>query len=76
MAHVTDDDRPTGEPTAPQPLERGEQPFQALFPNLDRMSRSAFRPGTVSRRRVGRSAGLLLAVAVVIAALVGASLLF
>jgi hypothetical protein len=73
MAPIADDDRPTAEPQAPEVLEPREPPFQALFPNLDRVSRSAFRAGTVSRRRIARGAGLLLAVAVVIAALIGAS---
>ena len=85
MAPIKDDDRPTEdrptaerpteEPAAPELLEPREPPYQALFPNLDRVSRSAFRPGTVSRRRIGRAAGLLVGVVVVIAALIGASLL-
>lgn len=76
MAPTNDGDRPSGEPTAPAPSEPREPPYQALFPNLDRVSRSAFRPGTVSRRRIVRATGLLAAVCVVIAGLVGASVLF
>ena len=75
MAPITDDDRPTGEPAALEDLEPREPPYQALFPNLDRVSRSAFRPGTVSRRRIGRATGLLAGVVVVITALIGASIL-
>ena len=85
MAPIKDDDRPTEdrptadrpteEPAAPELLEPREPPYQALFPNLDRVSRSAFRPGTVSRRRIGRAAGLLVGVVVVIAALIGASVI-
>ncbi|MGY4857156.1 hypothetical protein [Cryobacterium sp. AP23] len=79
MAHIADEDRPgnppTGEPIAPEPTEPREPPYQALFPNLDRVSRSAFRPGTVSRRRIARATGLLAGVLVVIAGLVGASIL-
>jgi len=80
MASIRDDDRPTdetptGEPSIPQPTEPREPPFQALFPNLDRVSRSAFRPGTVSRRRIGRATGLLAGVVVIIAALIGVSIL-
>jgi hypothetical protein len=75
MAPIKDDDLPTEEPSAPSPLEPREPPLQALFPNLDRVSRSSFHPGTVSRRRIGRAAGLLLGVAVVIAVLIGASVM-
>jgi hypothetical protein len=80
MASIRDDDRPTdgpptGEPAVPQPGEPREPPFQALFPNLDRVSRSAFRSGTVSRRRIGRATGLLAGVVVIIAALIGLSIL-
>ena len=75
MDPIKDDDRPTEEPAAPELLAPREPPFQALFPNLDRMSRSAFRSGTVSRRRIGRATGLLLGVLVVIAALIGVSVI-
>ncbi|MGO4782573.1 hypothetical protein [Cryobacterium sp. W22_MBD10_FK3] len=75
MAPIKDDDRPTEEPAAPEPLAPREPPFQALFPNLDRVSRSAFRAGTVSRRRIGRATGLLIGVAVIIAALIGVSVI-
>jgi hypothetical protein len=75
MAPITDDDRPTVEPPAPEVLEAREPPFQALFPNLDRVSRSMFLPGTVSRRRIGRAASLLVGVVVFIVALIGASVI-
>lgn len=75
MDPIKDDDRPTEEAAAPELLEPREPPFQALFPNLDRVSRSAWRSGTVSRRRIGRATRLLLGVVVVIAALIGVSLI-
>jgi len=75
MDPIKDDDRPTGEPAAPEPPQPLEPPFQALFPNLDRVSRSSWRSGTVSRRRIGRAAGLLLGVLVLIAALIGLSVI-
>ena len=70
MTPITDDDRPTGEPAVPEVLQPGEPPFQALFPNLDRVSRSSWRRGTVSRRRIARATGVLVGVLVVIGALV------
>ena len=45
---------------------KSEPPYQALLPNLDRLSRSSFDRGTVSRRRIDRA----LAVLGVVAALV------
>lgn len=52
------------------PTERPEPPFQAVAPNLDRVSRDAFRTGTLSRRRIVQSSIGLLAVAAVIAVIV------
>jgi hypothetical protein len=43
-----------------------EPPYQALFPNLDRMSRSSFRKGTVSRRRINRALAALALISVVV----------
>ncbi|MFC5931782.1 hypothetical protein E3O25_03095 [Cryobacterium sp. TMT1-3] len=59
MAKIDDDGHSAKEPirSAPQ-----DPPFQALLPNLERMSPSTFRKGTVSRRRVNRALLVLLAV--------------
>ena len=35
--------------------DRPEPPYQALLPNLDKLSRSSFDKGTVSRRRINRA---------------------
>ena len=75
MTPITDDDRPTEEPTVPELLQPSEPPFQALFPNLDRVSRSSWRKGTVSRRRIGRATGVLIGAIVVIGALVVGSVI-
>lgn len=45
-----------------------EPPYQALFPNLDRMSRSSFRKGTISRRRINRALAVLALILVVVLA--------
>lgn len=47
-----------------------EPPYQALLPNLDRVSRSSFTEGTVSRRRINRALLVLALVALTIAAVV------
>ncbi|MBT2500203.1 hypothetical protein J7E25_14005 [Agromyces sp. ISL-38] len=47
-----------------------EPPYQALFPNLDRMSRSSFRKGTISRRRINRALVVLSLVPVVVLAVI------
>ncbi|WP_104166653.1 hypothetical protein [Cryobacterium sp. N22] len=75
MTPIKDDDRPTDVPTVPELLQPSEPPFQALFPNLDRVSRSSWHKGTVSRRRIGRATGVLVGVIVVIAALVVGSVI-
>lgn len=46
-----------------------EPPYQVLFPNLDRLSRSSFRKGTVSRRRINRALVILALIPVVVLAL-------
>ena len=62
--------------TAPPDLPAPEQPLQAVLPNLDKMSRSSFTPGTVSRRRINHALLGLLAVGVIVAVgLVGSTLL-
>lgn len=48
-----------------------EPPYQAVSPNLDRLSRSSLDPGTVSRRRIVRTSlalGALLLVAIAVVA--------
>lgn len=75
MASLTDDGRPTGEPAPPVPLEPPQVPVEVLFPNLNRVSRSSFRAGTLSRRRIVRAGLLLLSVVGVIAVLVLVSVL-
>ena len=50
--------------------DSADPPYQALFPNLDKVSREAFRPGTVSRRRINRALGFLAVVAAIVVALV------
>ncbi|MDQ0577616.1 hypothetical protein [Agromyces albus] len=47
-----------------------EPPYQALFPNLDRMSRSSFRKGTISRRRINRSLAIFALILVVVLAVI------
>ncbi|WP_166872740.1 hypothetical protein [Salinibacterium sp. ZJ450] len=69
MASVDDDDVPTADARVLQP-EQPEGPLQAYLPNLDKISRSSFRKGTVSRRRINRALGTLGLVIVVIALLI------
>ncbi|WP_140425480.1 MULTISPECIES: hypothetical protein [unclassified Cryobacterium] len=73
MAKIDDDGHPAKEPirSAPQ-----DPPFQALLPNLERVSPSTFRKGTVSRRRVNRALLVLLAVAGLAAAMIVSSVIF
>jgi len=47
---------------------QADPPYQALLPNLDRMSHSSFAAGTVSRRRITRALLVLALVAVAILA--------
>ncbi|WP_022889506.1 hypothetical protein [Agromyces italicus] len=50
----------------PEPSSPAEPPYQAVAPNLDRLSRDSLKPGTISRRRIGRAAiGLVIVLAVV-----------
>ena len=70
MAKIDDDGHPAEESISAAPQD---PPFQALVPALDRVSRSAFRKGTVSRRRINRALLLLVAVAGITAALIFAS---
>lgn len=72
MAQISDDGRPTDEPTRPVAQD---PPLQAVLPGFERMSRSAFRKGTVSRQRINRAILLLVAVAFVTGAVITASVL-
>ncbi|MFC5931813.1 hypothetical protein [Cryobacterium melibiosiphilum] len=70
MAQIEDDGRPSLEPIRSAPED---PPLQALLPGLDRLSRSSFHKGTLSRRRINRAILLFLAVAGVTGALITAS---
>lgn len=62
-----DDVRPRGESDA---APEKEPPYQALFPNLDRVSSSSFRRGTVSRRRINRALAVIAVIPVVVLAVI------
>jgi hypothetical protein len=47
-----------------------EPPYQALLPEFDKMSRSSFEKGTVSRRRINRAVLLLALIPVAVLAAV------
>ncbi|MFF2273618.1 hypothetical protein ACFVTX_15180 [Agromyces sp. NPDC058136] len=66
---------PTEPARAPTPKAAAEPPYQAVAPNLDRLSRDSLKPGSVSRRRIGRAAIGLLIVVVVVAGLIIGTLL-
>jgi len=67
MTSHDDDREPLADPAA---APRKEAPYEALFPNLDKVSSSTFKKGTLSRRRVMIAVGILAAVAVVIVVLI------
>lgn len=50
--------------------ERPEPPYQALLPNLDKLSRSSFDRGTVGRRRITRALLILALIPVALLAAV------
>lgn len=53
-------------PAGPVPTGTADPPYQAVAPNLDRLSRDSLKPGSVSRTRIGRATlGLLVVLAVV-----------
>ncbi|WP_411721818.1 hypothetical protein [Mycetocola sp.] len=61
------------EPQAPNissPFAETETPVQALLPNLDRVSRSSFRRGTVSRHRINVAILVLVLVALGVTVLI------
>ena len=47
-----------------------EPPYQALLPEFDKMSRSSFEKGTVSRRRINRAVLLLALIPIMVLAVV------
>ncbi|GAA1760029.1 hypothetical protein [Agromyces humatus] len=63
------DDDDSSQP-AEQVANRPEPPYQALLPNLDKLSRSSFEKGTVSRRRINRALLMLALVPVVVLAVI------
>jgi hypothetical protein len=63
-----DDDEATRPPE--RISKKPEPPYQALLPNLDKMSRSSFEKGTVSRRRINRALLLLALIPVAVLAAV------
>ncbi|MBF0671563.1 MAG: hypothetical protein IR160_03145 [Salinibacterium sp.] len=71
MAPVEDDDRRTAVPPSGTP----EPPLQAILPNFDKISRDAFRKGTVSRRRIVIGLYILGGAIAIIAILITYSLL-
>ncbi|WP_022887681.1 hypothetical protein [Agromyces italicus] len=48
-------------------LPSTEPPFQAVSPNLDKLSRASLEPGTVSRRRIVRTSIALIVLLLVVA---------
>lgn len=67
MAEVNDEDRPDRDSPESPPTE---PPYQALFPNLDKVSKRSFQKGTLSRRRVNIALAVLAVVLVVIIAVI------
>jgi hypothetical protein len=61
-----DDSARAGERIASEP----EPPYQALLPRFDRVTRSSFTAGTVSRRRIDRALLILALVALGIVAVI------
>jgi len=64
MADIDEDGQRVDPPTASPP------PYQALLPGFDRMSRSSFDKGTLSRRRINLALAGLALLAVAIAAVI------
>ncbi|PPF64866.1 hypothetical protein C5E11_01975 [Clavibacter michiganensis] len=67
MSSDDTDPEPLADPAA---APRKEAPYEALFPNLDKVSSSTFEKGTLSRRRVMIALGILAAVAIAIVVLI------
>jgi len=73
MSKVNDDDQTTSAvPPEPSP----EPSYVALFPNLDKVSRSSFEKGTLSRRRIRIAAIVLVIAFFAIVAVIVASVIF
>ena len=74
MVQAQDGDQETTDASVRRASDPSDPPLQSVLPNFDRMSRSSFRKGTVSRRRIVRAAIVFVALAVVIAViLIGAT---
>lgn len=70
MTSTEDDDR-----AAQPPSGTPDPPYQALLPNFDKVSRSAFRRGTVSRRRIGIALVIFAGAGAIAAVLIIASIM-
>jgi hypothetical protein len=53
-----------------QPPAGAEAPLQALYPNLDKVSRSSFKKGTVSRKRINISLWIFAGACALVVAIV------
>ena len=70
MARSDDEAQPTAQPTSVPSTEPVPPAVEVLFPNLDRVSGSTFRKGSLSRHRVNVALGILAAVAILTTLLV------
>ena len=66
MGDLKEEGRPDERPPG---AARPEPPYQALFPNLDRISRSSFEKGTLSRRRINRALVVLAVIPLIVVAI-------
>lgn len=74
MAYADNHDRVSSDATV---AKHAEPPYSALFPNLDNVSPSAFRKGTLSRRRIKIAVAILgVAAALAVGLIVFSDLLF
>ena len=64
MARSDDEAQPTAQPTGVPSTEPVHPAVEVLFPNLDRVSGSTFRSGSLSRHRVNVALGILAGIAV------------
>ena len=70
MARSDDEAQPTAQPTSVPSTEPVPPAVEVLFPNLDRVSGSTFRKGSLSRHRVNVALGILAAVGILTTLLV------
>ncbi|MCD2440775.1 hypothetical protein LQ757_00640 [Agromyces sp. SYSU K20354] len=63
-------DEDASAPSAERIPRGSEPPYQALLPNLDKVTRSSFAKGTVSRRRINRALLLLALIPLVVLAVI------